>query len=130
MKKVFLQAMNEPFDLSTMIKNIDYYHARGKLPTADREELVAIAREKASPFGGLDVAAKLQELDERIATLENASAESSGTTNENIKPYVPGKWYFNGNRMIYNGTIYTCIAPVGAVCTWSPDEHPAYWEAE
>lgn len=26
------------------------------------------------------------------------------------------------------GSVYTCIAPAGVVCTWSPDEYPAYWE--
>lgn len=130
MKKVFLQAMNELFDLTTMLAKIDYHHIRGKLTDAEREELVAVAREKANPFGGLDVAAKLKELDERIKILEEGNAESGGAIDETIKEYVPGKWYYEGNKILWNGAVYKCIAPVGKVCTWSPDEYPAYWEAE
>lgn len=128
MKNVFLDAMNENFDLSAMLKKIDYHHVRGNLTDADREELVAIAREKANPFGGIDVAAKLQELDERIKALEEGNAESGGSTDETVKEYVPGKWYYAGNKILWNGYVYRCIAPVGQVCTWSPDEYPAYWE--
>lgn len=128
MKNVFVQAMNELFDLSTMLGRIDYHHIRGNLTDAEREELVAIAREKANPFGGLDVAAKLLELDERIKALEEGNAESGGATDKTIKEYIPGKWYFAGNKILWNGSVYQCIAPVGKVCTWSPDEYPVYWE--
>ena len=87
-----------------------------------------IAREKANPFGGLDVAAKLLELDERIKALEDGNAESGGATDETIEEYVPGKWYYWGNKMMHNGAVYKCVAPEDVVCVWSPDEYPAYWE--
>lgn len=128
MKSVFIQAMNEVFDLSTMLGRIDYHHIRGNLNDADREELVAIAREKANPFGGLDVVAKLKEFDERITALEEGNAESGGETDETIDEFVPGKWYYWGNKVMYKGTAYKCVAPEDVACVWSPDEYPVYWE--
>lgn len=130
MKSVFMQAMNELFDLSTMLGRIDYHHVRGNLTDAEREELVAIAREKANPFGGLDVSAKLKEFDERITALENGKAESGGTDKEIVDEYVAGKWYYNGNKVLYNGNEYVCVAPEDVVCVWSPDEYPVYWELD
>ena len=129
MKDVFLTAMNELFDLSTMLARIDYHHVRGNLTDDEREELIAIAREKAYPFGGVDVTAKLLELDERIAALEKSAAGSEGADDAGIADYVPGKWYYAGDRVMENGTAYECIAPEGVVCTWSPTEYPEYWKA-
>lgn len=124
MKNVFIEAMNETFDLTTMLARIDYHHVRGNLTDDEREELVVLARSKADPFGGMDVAAKLIELDERITKLEKGGNVPSGAIDE----YVAGKWYYAGDKVMHNDNVYTCIAPDGVVCTWSPDEYPAYWE--
>lgn len=125
MKKVFIEAMSEAFDLTAMLACIDYHHIRGHLTDDEREELVALARSKANPYGGVDVMAKLRELDERITALEKGETDSG--TDETAAEYVPGKWYRAGDRVMYNGAVYECIAPEGMVCTWSPEEHPAYW---
>lgn len=42
--------------------------------------------------------------------------------------YVPGTWYYRGDKVRLNGVLYTCVAPAGAVCVWSPTEYPAYWQ--
>lgn len=123
MKNVFIEAMNEVFDLTTMLARIDYHHVHGNLTDDEREELVALARSKADPFGGMDVAAKLLELDERITKLEKGGDVPSGDIDE----YVPGKWYYAGDKVMFGGEAYECIAPKGVVCTWSPAEYPAYW---
>lgn len=128
MKNVFLTAMNESFDLTAMLARIDYHHIRGNLTDADREELAALAREKANPFGGVDVVAKLQELDSRITALEKGSTDSGSTDETVIPDYVPGKWYYAGDKVMHNGAAYECTAPEGVVCTWNPDEYPAYWQ--
>lgn len=125
MKNVFIEAMNEVFDLTTMLARIDYHHVRGSLTDDEREELIALARSKADPFGGMDVKAKLMELDERVAALE----KNGGETGETIAEYVPGKWYYAGSKVLMEGVTYKCIAPEGVVCTWSPTEYPAYWQA-
>jgi len=127
MRNVFLQAMNELFDLSVMLGRINYHHARGNLTDAEREELVATAREKATPLGVLDVAEKLKELDQRITALEKGNAVNDGGDEETIEEYVPGKWYYSGAKVMHKGSRYKCTAPEGVACVWSPDEYPAYW---
>lgn len=39
-----------------------------------------------------------------------------------------GKWYYNGDKITFEGVKYKCIAPDGVVCMWSPKEYPVYWE--
>ena len=36
--------------------------------------------------------------------------------------------YKNGDKVMFNGNVYECIAPEGVACVWSPSEYPAYWE--
>ena len=129
MKNVFVEAMNETFDLTAMLAKIDYHHIRGNLSDTDREELVALARNKANPMGGVDVMAKLQDHEARIKALEDAGKTAGGdTTEEDVAEYVPGKWYYNGDKVLFEGVVKTCNAPDGVVCTWSPAEYPAYWD--
>lgn len=128
MRNVFWEALNEAFDLTDMLARINYHHVRGNLSDADREELIALAREKAQPFGGVDVTAKLAELDARVAKLEKAGVNPETPDTPEVPAYVVGKWYYAGDRVTYNDDIYECIAPEGVVCTWSPDEYPTYWQ--
>lgn len=126
MKQVFREAMNQPFDLTAMLGKIDYHHVRGNLTDAEREELVAAAREKANPKVGVDVMAKLEEIEARLRALEEGKQESTETGT--VDEYVVGKWYYAGDKVTFDGKTYTCIAPAGVVCVWSPAEYPAYWE--
>ena len=127
MKTVFESALNSAFDLTDMLGKINTHHIAGNLTDADREELIRKAREKANPFGSVDVMAKLQELEERVRALEEAKA-AGGESNEEIVPeYQVGKWYYNGDKVTFDGKVYTCNAPAGVVCVWSPAEYPAYW---
>lgn len=128
MKNVFIEAMNETFDLTAMLAKIDYHHIRGNLSDADREELVALARNKANPMGGVDVMAKLQDHEARIKALEEAKTADGDTTGETVPEYQVGKWYYNGDKVLFEGVVKTCTAPAGVVCTWSPAEYPAYWD--
>lgn len=131
MKNVFIEAMNETFDLTAMLAKIDYHHIRGNLSDADREELVALARNKANPMGGVDVMAKLQDHEARIKALEDAGKTAGGESSsaEKIDPYEDGKWYKNGNKVRWNDKVYVCVnVPEGHYCTWNPDVYPAYWE--
>lgn len=41
--------------------------------------------------------------------------------------YVVGKWYYRGDKILFNGSSFTCIAPKGVVCVWSPLDYPLYW---
>lgn len=72
----------------------------------------------------VNVLAKLEELEKRVRALESGSTEPG----ETYPDYVAGKWYYNGDKITFEGGKYKCIAPDGAVCTWSPTEYPTYWE--
>lgn len=126
MKNVFREAMNQTFDLTAMLAKIDYHHVRGNLTDAEREELVAYAREKANPYGGVNVLAKLEEIENRLRALEEGKQESNET--ETVPEYQAGKWYYAGDKVTFDGKVYNCIAPAGVVCVWSPADYPAYWE--
>ena len=124
MKNIFQTVISRGgYDLAGMLKNIDKYHVEGKLTEDDREELYALARAGAEPEGSADLMRKLQELEQRVAALENG-----GSTSETVEEYVAGKWYYNGNKCQFNGKIYECVAPDGVVCVWSPADYPAYWK--
>lgn len=116
------------YDLIGLLKRIDSYHIEGKLTDEERDELYARAREGARMENSVDIMAKLMELEERVSKLE--SGESGGTSSDLVDGYVPGKWYRAGDRISFEGSNYTCIAPEGQVCTWSPAEYPAYWQKE
>ena len=124
MKDVFISAIDKGgFDLSTMLRRIDGYHIAGKLTDAERDELYNRARTAADPGNSVDLWAKVQELEARVTALEGGD----GVLQEAAE-YVPGKWYYAGNRVIFEGKYYTCTAPEGVACVWSPAEYPAYWQ--
>ena len=56
---------------------------------------------------------------ERLDALEKQSVPDA---------YMPGTWYYRGDRVSLDGVMYTCVAPAGVVCVWSPAEYPAYWQ--
>jgi len=126
MKNVFITAMAETFDLSQMLAKIDYHHIRGNLTDAEREELIAVAREKANPFGGVDVLKKLEEIENRLRVLEG-NTESGGAA-ETVPEYQAGKWYYAGDKVTFDGKTYMCVAPEDVVCVWNPVDYPLYWE--
>ena len=120
------------YELSDMLRKIDTLWVQGKIDDAVRKSLSDKARSNATAGQGIDILAKLEEMDRRIKALEEAKT----TVNPDEEPtettypdYVAGKWYYAGDKVTFEGNVYTCIAPEGAVCTWSPSEYPAYWEA-
>lgn len=58
-------------------------------------------------------------LEERVLALEKTVT---------VEPFVAGKWYYRGDKVSFEGATYTCVAPEGAVCVWSPGDYPVYWE--
>lgn len=114
------------YDLSVLLARIDKYHIEGKIIDEEREELITMARAEASAVGGIDVIAKLEELDLRIKNIEDGNVPV--TPSETYEEYVPGKWYYGGDKCASNGKNYVCTAPDGVVCVWSPVEYPAYWQ--
>lgn len=113
------------YDLPTMLGKVSTAWARGSLTTEQQEELEALARSCAQTQGSVDVLKKLEELEGRLRALENAG----GTAGADYPAYVEGKWYYAGDTCSFEGINYTCIAPAGVVCVWSPAAYPAYWQA-
>lgn len=110
--------------LADMLHKIDTLWAQGDLDDDQRTELIALARDKADMAQEVNVLARLEELEQRVRALETGSTEPG----EAYPDYVVGKWYYSGDKITFEGCKYNCIAPDGAVCTWSPTEYPVYWE--
>lgn len=130
MKTIFENVINRgAFDLKGLLKRIDTFNIEGKLTDEDRDDLYIKAREAADVANSVDVIAKLTELEQRVLALEKAGVDDDTVTGDTTADeYVVGKWYYNGDKVMFEGTEYVCIAPESAVCTWSPKEYPAYWD--
>ena len=114
------------FELSAFLKKIDVLWVQGNITDAEKEDLIALARKYADVQNSIDVLNKLEDLDKRVKALEEAKANAP--TTEEVEPYTVGKWYYNGDKVTFEGSVYECIAPMSYPCTWSPSEYPAYWQ--
>lgn len=137
-KADFSAAIAEGFSsLEEMLARIDAYHIRGKLTDEERDTLYAEARAAApNQFAEtLNIVDTLSAFGRRLSALETAVAAlqngDSGSEGDDMPPeFVVGKWYYNGDRVTYNGVAYTCSAPDGVVVVWSPETTPQYWVAD
>lgn len=134
MKQTFTRVINRgDFNLAEILGKIDRFHVEGRLTDTERDELYALAREKATVEGSVNLMEKFIELEARVKALEVLHNES-GTEDPEANPVAPdyqvGKWYYMGDRVTFNGETYICSAPKNVVCTWSPIEYPAYWIKE
>lgn len=123
------------YELVDILKKINTVWLKSYITEEEMEELETLAREKANTDNSIDVINKLKEIDAkmqdhetRITKLENPEGEPEEPTEDTYPAYVSGKWYYNGDTCSENGKNYTCIAPSGQVCVWSPSEYPAYWQ--
>ena len=116
------------YDLTAIIKKIDTLWLQGKLTDEQRDELTETARNTADVQYSVDVLTKLEELDKRLTVLEKSGGDTSGEDTAEYPEYVVGKWNYNGDKCSFGGKNYTCTAPTGTVCVWSPTDYPAYWE--
>lgn len=110
--------------LADMLHKIDTLWAQGDLDDEQRTELIALAQGNADMTQEVNALAKLEELEQRVKALETGNTEPG----EAYPDYVVGKWYYNGDKITFDGVKYKCIAPDGVVCVWSPKEYPVYWE--
>ena len=115
------------YDLSDLLHKIDTLWAQGRFTDDQREELTLLTRRGAERQGSMDVVAKLEELDRRVKALEKAGTDEE--PGEEYPDFVVGKWYYTGDTCTFEGVKYTCIAPEGVACVWSPADYPAYWES-
>lgn len=114
------------YKLTEMLDKLTTLWMEGQLDEEQRDELTQMAKQSPDARAELDVLDKLENLDRRVAALE--AGEPGGGEAEEYPEYVAGKWYYEGDKITYNGKRYTCIAPAGVVCVWNPDEYATYWD--
>jgi hypothetical protein len=114
------------YDLTALLEKINTYHIEGEFTDEERTELCSLARKGANVSNSADVFAKLAELEKRIITLEQSKTDNQDEVV--VDEFKVGKWYYNGDKMLFEGEIHICTAPEGVVCVWSPKEYPDYWE--
>lgn len=118
---------SKDYDLAKIMNKIEALWVKGKFTDKQKEELQGMARISAKALNSVDVLAKLNELEMRIKALETAQPKEE-QTEELVAEFVVGKWYYNGDKVKFDGKTYECTAPVGDVCVWSPKDFPAYWK--
>lgn len=119
---------SKKYDLSDILKKIDTLWVRGSITDEQKEELVSMARSNAEVQNSLDVMAMLDDLEERVRILEaKINSDSTGST-ESVAEYKANKKYKNGDKVLFEGKVYICIAPDKEKCPWSPADYPEYWE--
>lgn len=118
------------YELSDILTKIDTIWLQGSITDEQKAELVNMARTNANAQNSMDILAKLEELDKRVKALEDAKEDVPDEEEAEVTypEYTVGKWYYKGDKVTFEGNVYECTAPEGAVCTWSPSEYPAYWE--
>jgi hypothetical protein len=115
------------YNFKEMLTKIDTLWSENKLTDAEREELLTLAQNNASAEHSVDVIAKLIELEQRIKVVEEGKTENSNTA-ETIEDFVEGKWYYNGNKVLFNGKVYECTADANTVVYWSPAQSGLCWK--
>ena len=129
---------SKKYELRDMLKKLDTFWVQGSITEDERVELIALAQGNAQASNSVNMLAKLEELDRRVKALEDAQTSTKDNTEESgeeieepeevtYPEYEVGKWYYAGDIVSFEGISYECIAPTGAVCTWSPSEYPTYW---
>lgn len=120
------------YELKDILSKIDTLWVQGSITEEQRTELIQNAQRNARVENSIDILNKLYELERRVTALEKASSNDESTENETetvtYPTYEVGKWYVNGDVVVFEGSNYKCIAPEGVTCVWSPTEYPAYWE--
>ena len=125
------------YKLGEMKERIHGLADRGELTLDERDRLLGMAETHADPLAETEKGNMLADHERRIKALEDKIAElmnQSGETEDgelnvaDIAEYVPGKWYYAGDVVMWNSEAYVCTAPGGVVCVWSPADYPAYWE--
>ena len=131
MKTIFESAIRKGgFDLSAMLERIDEYHIRGRLTASERDALAAQARSAADAGADMDVSGEIQRLWAAVRTLQAGQEGSAGEAPAFRQPSGAHDAYFAGDRITFGSHVYTCTAPQGVACVWSPDVMPDFCQAD
>ena len=124
------------FELQDILAKLDTLWLQGGLTDAERLELIDLARRTADPAHSYaPLQAQIDALALRVKALEEAAVkpeDPEAPTDEwpaFVQPTGSHDAYHTGDKVTFNGTHYTCIAPEGVAVVWAPDVYPDYWEA-
>lgn len=138
------------YDLNSLVERIKNFEIRGDITSEQSDELLAMAREQAmeqDKYGDFQtqidsLATAISALDMRLTLLEqkfdllceevNVEVDisvpaSSDEIAEFVQPTGSHNAYYTGDKVIFNGRIWECVAPEGYACTYSPSAYPAFW---
>lgn len=124
------------YELTTTIKKIKTLWAEGDISDAQKEELVALARENAKPENSYaplqnqidTLFANYKELAQGILALKNGGTLPDVETEEYpayVQPTGAHDAYNTGDKITYNGKKYECVTDN---CVWNPDDYPQGWK--
>lgn len=125
------------YELNDMLHKIDTLWVQGDLDDDQRDELVELARENATPEQTyapiqeqIDQAfAQIKALGDRVAALEAGKTPEPSPEPEEwpawVQPTGAHDCYNTGDIVNYNGTLYKSVID-GNV--WAPDAYPQGWE--
>lgn len=136
------------YELAEMLAKIDTFWVQGSITDAEREELIALAREKAiaenshadlrEQVANLyinmgEMAKEMKSMKAEIKALKGEDVtpdeeESVDEYPEYVQPTGAHDAYYAGAKVTHNGLRYICIAPEGVAVVWSPEVYPDYWE--
>ena len=126
------------YELNDMLHKIDTLWVQGDLDDDQRDELVELARENATPENTyvpiqeqIDQAfAQIKALGDRVAALEAGKTPEPSPEPEEwpalVQPTGAHDCYNTGDKVTYNGQHYVSKID-GNV--WSPEAYPAGWQA-
>ena len=96
------------YELKDMLTKLDTAWYQGQISYDERNEMMQLARENATPdMGYANIEDRITRLEDRIAALEEKES-TSGDTAE-------------------NGKKYECTAPEGFAVTYPPSVLPSMW---
>ena len=84
------------------------------------EELLSVFKSAITESG--------KEISDRAQWRSSINDSEEEISAEYIDDFVVGKTYYKGDKVLFDGKIYECIAPDGVVCVWSPSDYPTYWK--
>ncbi len=126
MKQILERVINRRnYKLVDMLERLKMAYADGHINNAELKELENMAFLNASLSAELGLEERISLLETRVKELEAAKNKPE---EEAAAEYVEGKWYYNGDKVLFESNTYKCVAPIGVACVWSPAAYPAYWE--
>lgn len=134
------------YELSAMLETIKKNCVRGDITAEQETELLALARQHATPensYASLEyrvetlekeneeLKATMKSISDRVTVLEGGEVEPEPEPEEYpeyVQPTGAHDAYHKDDKITYNGVKYVCIAPEGTAVVWSPDDYPNYWQ--